>query len=100
MSPEEWVRDEIRRIRDWRHDTDKRLQALALLKEGVESLAGSQAAIERRLVKVEEDVRQLATADAVADAVKSLVWKAAVAVGAAIVGAATIAGVIAAWLVH
>lgn len=89
--PDDELRREIERLRDWRHN-----QVVPELS----SLRGRLHVAEGRLDRVEPQVERLAHADEIADAVKRVVWKAALALGAFIVGTATVAGVIAAFVMH
>ena len=78
MTPDrpEGVWGEIERLRNWRHDdVEPALRALDHLKDALESLVGSQAAIERRLTKVEEDVRSLAESEKLGRAVAAAMQK-------------------------
>lgn len=69
------MRDEIRRLRDWKHDVDKSLQALALLRDAVESVEGRTAALQERLLKVEERVQSIIEADKIGEAVAHAMQK-------------------------
>ena len=83
--PDDELRREIDRIRDWRHN--EVVPALA-------SLRGRLHVAEGRLDKLEPAVERMAKADEIADAVKRVIWRAAVALGALIVGTASVVGVI------
>lgn len=93
----EGVWAEIERLRNWRHEVASVLAARTLL---LDSLRGRLDAAEGRLTKLEAEVGRIAKADEIADALRGVIWKAVVALGASIVGAATIAGVVASILFH
>ena len=60
----EWIRNEVERLRGWRHDT-ARATFEAHGKE-LESLRGRTAALERRLTAIERTVSQMEKADELA----------------------------------
>ena len=72
-------------------------KTLAANRLELESMRGRLLAAEVTIREITPQVERLARADEVADAVKRVIWKAAAALGAVLVGLATIAGVIIAY---
>lgn len=85
MPPDDRVWEEIEKLRNWRHD---------VVTPELLSQRGRLRVAEGRLDKLEPAVERMAHADEIADAVKRVIWRAAVALGALIVGTASVVGVI------